>query len=420
MKKSFIAICLAALTAVAFTSCKKNEIGTAQLNNKADSLNYAYGLANAVGLKGYYFVKDSTQKFIDAFMKGFDKAYKRLEPTDKIYNSGLAFGYQLQSDIDKGFLMGDSGFIAKSDLLLNAINNTIDGKELFMPQDEANAYYQNIITLHTAQGVAFTEAQIDSLNNIFGMLNGLGIKQYLSSIDSTEQGLAALRKGIEAGRKKSKDETYNKYVMGLQMASQIYERLSASPTLEISDVATNFDMIRAGIIDGMNNCTSIMTSQEANTYYMDEMNAQQEKKTAALYSQNKTDGENFLAKNGKRPEVTTTESGLQYEVLKQSKGPKPVLTDRVTVHYHGTLLDSTVFDSSVERGKPATFGVSEVIPGWTEALQLMPVGSKWRLYIPQQLAYGSRAAGSIPPYSMLIFDIELLKIEPATNTQPAQ
>ena len=123
-------------------------------------------------------------------------------------------------------------------------------------------------------------------------------------------------------------------------------------------------------------------------------------------------GEQFLAENGKRPEVTTTESGLQYEILKAGDGPIPVDTNRVTVHYTGKLLDGTVFDSSVERGEPTTFGVTQVIQGWVEGLQLMPKGSKWRLYIPYNLAYGERGAGpKIGPYSTLVFDIELLEIQ---------
>jgi len=123
------------------------------------------------------------------------------------------------------------------------------------------------------------------------------------------------------------------------------------------------------------------------------------------------EGKAFLAENGKREEVITLESGLQYEIITSAEGPKPTLNDQVTTHYHGTLLDGTVFDSSVDRGQPATFPVSGVIKGWTEALQLMSVGAKWRLYVPYNLAYGERGASAqIGPYTTLIFDVELLKI----------
>ena len=128
-------------------------------------------------------------------------------------------------------------------------------------------------------------------------------------------------------------------------------------------------------------------------------------------SNNKEAGEQFLAENKDKPGVTTLPSGLQYEVLTEGKGKKPTKNSSVTTHYHGTLTNGTVFDSSYQRGQPATFPVSGVIAGWTEALQLMPEGSKWRLYIPAELAYGKRGAGrDIGPDSALIFDVELLKV----------
>ncbi len=125
------------------------------------------------------------------------------------------------------------------------------------------------------------------------------------------------------------------------------------------------------------------------------------------------EGERFLEANGKRAEVVTTESGLQYEILAQGDGALPTTEDKVKVHYSGMLIDGNVFDSSIERGEPVVFGVTQVIKGWTEALQLMPVGSKWKVYIPQNLAYGERGAGggAIPPYSALIFEMELLAIQ---------
>jgi len=125
------------------------------------------------------------------------------------------------------------------------------------------------------------------------------------------------------------------------------------------------------------------------------------------------EGELFLADNGKRLEVVTTESGLQYEILNKGDGAIPTSTDKVKVHYTGTLINGKVFDSSIARGEPTTFGVSQVISGWTEALLLMPVGSKWKVFIPQDLAYGPRGAGGgeIPPYAALIFEMELLAIE---------
>ena len=142
------------------------------------------------------------------------------------------------------------------------------------------------------------------------------------------------------------------------------------------------------------------------------LNAYMQKKAEEKNKAIIEEGKKFLEENGKRPEVVTLPSGLQYEIIEKGNGPIPTASDNVTTHYTGKLIDGTVFDSSVERGQPATFPVGGVIKGWTEALQIMPVGSKWRLYIPYNLAYGERGAGAqIGPYSTLIFDIELLSID---------
>jgi len=139
--------------------------------------------------------------------------------------------------------------------------------------------------------------------------------------------------------------------------------------------------------------------------------AEQEKERAAQGEQNLADGKAFLEDNAKKEGVVTTDSGLQYQILEEGKGVPPIKSDKVTVHYHGTLIDGTVFDSSVERGEPATFPVGGVIPGWVEALQLMKPGAKWKLFIPAELAYGERGAGPvIGPNSVLVFDVELLGI----------
>ena len=140
-------------------------------------------------------------------------------------------------------------------------------------------------------------------------------------------------------------------------------------------------------------------------------NEESRKANAGILEINHKAGEAFLAANKTKPGVTTTASGLQYQIIKEGTGPKPLPTDKVKCHYHGTLIDGTVFDSSVDRGEPIDFPVTGVIQGWVEALQLMPVGSKWKLFLPSNLAYGDNAAGpKITPGSTLIFDVELLEI----------
>jgi FKBP-type peptidyl-prolyl cis-trans isomerase len=141
------------------------------------------------------------------------------------------------------------------------------------------------------------------------------------------------------------------------------------------------------------------------------MTKEVEQKMSEEGEKSKKAGEAFLAENKKNKDVKVTESGLQYQVLKEGAGPQPKETDQVKVHYHGTLTDGTVFDSSVERGEPISFPLNRVIKGWVEALQLMKVGSKWKLFIPSNLAYGEQAQGKIPPHSVLVFEVELLGIE---------
>ncbi len=169
----------------------------------------------------------------------------------------------------------------------------------------------------------------------------------------------------------------------------------------------NADMVAKGIADVYAEGEPAMSLEESQQLIQNYYQSKEAQKGAA----NADAGKAFLQENAQREGVMTTESGLQYEILSEGDGPKPAMTDKVTVHYTGTLIDGTVFDSSVERGEPASFPVNGVIPGWIEALQMMPVGSKWKLYIPAELAYGERGAGrQIGPNETLIFEVELLSI----------
>ncbi len=195
------------------------------------------------------------------------------------------------------------------------------------------------------------------------------------------------------------------YALGLSMGNNF--RSSGIESLDIQDFAD-------GVAAVFNGVTPKMTYDEAKDVIREFFTALEEKQKEAaskMAEVNRQAGEAFLAENGKRVEVMTTPSGLQYEILEDGNGPRPEATDQVEVHYTGKLIDGTVFDSSVDRGVPATFGVTQVIPGWVEALQLMKAGSKWRLFIPSQLAYGPQGAGGvIGPNQTLIFDVELLKV----------
>lgn len=170
----------------------------------------------------------------------------------------------------------------------------------------------------------------------------------------------------------------------------------------------NTDEFLRGLKHVLENQKTDFDFREANEIIQEFLQTQSESK----YAENKKSGEEFLQTNSKRSEVITLPSGLQYEIISEGTGTKPGVDSQVTVHYHGTLPDGTVFDSSVERNQPATFGVTQVIKGWTEALQLMPKGSKWKLFIPQDLAYGAnpRPGGPIKPYMALVFEVELLDV----------
>ena len=175
------------------------------------------------------------------------------------------------------------------------------------------------------------------------------------------------------------------------------------------------DILARGIKDVISGKKPLMTEQEVQettAAFQKEMTAKQSEVVKKVGEKNKKEGEAFLAENKKREGVKTLASGLQYKVIKAGTGKKPKLTDTVVTQYRGTLIDGTEFDSSYRRGKPATFPVNGVIPGWVEALQLMEEGSKWQLFIPPNLAYGERGAGrDIPPNSTLIFEIELISIQ---------
>lgn len=188
------------------------------------------------------------------------------------------------------------------------------------------------------------------------------------------------------------------YALGMSMAGNLMQ--SGFDQLDVDSFVKAFKAV-------INQDGIEMTPQEANKLIQEYFSKKQDE----MLSKNLEEGKAFLAENKKRKEVIELPSGLQYEVLAEGEGDIPTATDRVRCHYHGTLINGTVFDSSVKRGEPAVFGVNQVIKGWVEALQLMSVGSKWRLFIPSHLAYGQQGAGgAIGPNATLIFDVELLEI----------
>ncbi|WP_289871692.1 FKBP-type peptidyl-prolyl cis-trans isomerase [uncultured Duncaniella sp.] len=195
------------------------------------------------------------------------------------------------------------------------------------------------------------------------------------------------------------------YALGLSMGNNF--RNSGINEINVEDFSDGVAAVFAGSQPKM----SYDEAKEVIRVFFTDLEEKQKAEAAKMADVNKAAGDEFLAKNSTREEVITLPSGLQYEVIEEGNGAQPTASDQVEVHYTGRLIDGTVFDSSVDRGVPATFGVTQVIPGWVEALQLMKAGSKWRLYIPSSLAYGPQGAGSvIGPNATLIFDVELIKV----------
>lgn len=255
------------------------------------------------------------------------------------------------------------------------------------------------------------KTQMDSLNYAFGVANGDGIKSYYIKGDSAKKSIELLLEGVNEGLKGKIEKGNSELVdLGTKIGTTLKEQ-SKSGLMGDSTLKVDMKLIKQGLVNGLRGSKIQMTPQEAQEYLQKTMSVLQAKKMEKQFGPNKIAGEKFLAENAKKPGVITTASGLQYEVITKGNGPLPTDSSKVKVNYHGTLIDGTVFDSSVDRKEPIVFQVNQVIKGWTEALKLMPVGSKYKLYIPQELAYGSADRGKIKPFSMLIFEVELISIE---------
>jgi len=415
MKKLSIII----LAAMAMVSCGNTYTAQqAELSNMNDSINFALGIANGAQIKAYYLQNDSSAEavteFIDALQAGYEGSVPELTEEARI---GKNIGSSIAQS-EKDGLANNPAWTLNEKLFFQGLVNGLEHDTTVMDAAEARQFFQNEYAVSQgstekagkpikgscpskAKTVALKSLN-DSLNYAFGLMNGGDIALYVLADDTLGAKKATLIKYINKGLK---EKVHNPQLknMGEQIGKSIKEQeangLIGEPTL-----ATDFALIKQGFINGLLGDESQFDGHSAGEYIRATLDK-------IKYGDTKEQGEKFLEENKLREGVITTESGLQYEVLKMGKGKKPAATDRVKVHYHGTLINGDVFDSSVERGEPIVFGLNQVIAGWTEGVQLMPVGSKFKFYIPQELGYGSRAAGSIPPYSTLIFEVELLDIE---------
>lgn len=413
---------LTLIAAVAMVSCSNSYTAKkVELTNQTDSINYAVGQVNGAQLKMYFLSNDSSDKAINQAIEAMEKAYNGSEKElTEIEQVGENVGLAIKNFENEG-LVGIKEWTLNEKLLFQGFVNAILHDTTFMSFEESNRWFQTKYATARAltndstkvgkakkatcgtkiNGVKL-KSELDSLNYIFGLVQGYSIQSALLVNDTTGENFKALVGAINSGLKS--DVVNAQLVQQLKGIGKAIKEQESIGLLGIEQIDTEFDLILQGMVNGLHGYEGMMTNDAASEYINDAIDK-------IKNGPAREEGERFLAENQLREEVIVTESGLQYEVITLGKGKRPTAEDRVKVHYHGTLIDGTVFDSSVDRGEPIIFGLNQVIKGWTEGVQLMPVGSKYKFYIPYNLAYGERGAGSIPPYSTLIFEVELLDIE---------
>lgn len=257
---------------------------------------------------------------------------------------------------------------------------------------------------------------IDTLSYAIGLAQTRGLKDYLTmrlGVDSAymDDFVKGLNEGANAGDDKKKTAYYAGIQIGQQISQQMMKGINHEIFGEDSTQTISLKNFLAGFVGGTLEKGTLMTVEEATKLADEKMEEVKKAQMEKVYGPWKKENEEYMAKIAKKEGINKLENGVYYEVIEEGKGEIPADTSRVKVHYDGRLINDTVFDSSIKRGEPTTFRCNQVIPGWTNALTHMPVGSKWKVYIPQDQAYAERQAGEIKPFSALIFTIELLEIE---------
>ena len=261
------------------------------------------------------------------------------------------------------------------------------------------------------------KSDVDSMSYAIGMAQTQGLKDYLVErlgVDTAYMGefIKGLNEGANAGDNKKKAAYYAGIQIGQQIANQMVKGINHEVFGEDSTKTISMKNFMAGFVSGTTGKEGLMTVEQAQTVAQTKMQEIKAREMEKTYGPNKEEGEKFLAENAKKDGVKTLESGVQYKVIKEGNGAIPADTSLVKVHYEGRLLNDSVFDSSYKRGEPITLRCNQTIKGWTDAMVHMPAGSVWEVYIPQELAYGEREQGIIKPFSVLVFKIELLEVNP--------
>ena len=270
---------------------------------------------------------------------------------------------------------------------------------------------------------ASLKTDVDTMSYAIGMAQTQGLREYLISslgVDTAYMGefIKGLNEGVNAGDNAKKAAYYAGIQIGQQISTRMIKGINREVFGEDSTKTISLKNFMSAFITGTTGKKGLMTVEEAQQVAQQKMQEIKAREMMKTYGPNKEAGEKFLKENATKEGVKTLANGVQYKVLTEGTGAVPTDTSLVKVHYEGRLVDGKVFDSSYKRGEPAIFRANQVIKGWTEALTMMPQGSKWELYIPQDLAYGERAQGSIPAYSVLIFTVELVSVN--RDEKPAE
>ena len=420
MKKNIFSVAMA-IAAGLFVSCGTS-VPKANLSgaSKADSLSYVIGIAQSQGLKDYLVARmnmDTTymDQFVGGVLEGVNADEKQTA-----YFSGIQIGQQEMAQvlpaITADLLANKKGELNKKTYVDGFLAGVTEKNQKMSPAEAQEVAMRLMGSIReNNDSTADLTAQLDTFTYAIGLARTQGLKDYVINrmdVDSAYY-TTEFVKGVKEGANASDNAKKGAFLTGIQIDQQVANQFI--PGIAHDVFGENADKLNknnfiAGFIAGVtgkNLYIQPMMAQQDALRLMEEL---KNERFEQEFGNNKALGEAFLDSIAKTEGVVKTESGLCYKVITEGKGAIPTGTDKVKVHYRGTLIDGTEFDSSYSRNEPTTFAANQVISGWTEALTLMPVGSKWMLYIPQNLAYGSRDLGEIKPFSTLIFEVELLEI----------